>query len=93
MAHCPGGSPKGRTLLVDVPLILTISSQSGAMTGASSIYILIAYMFAVRTWQEGHSSREGGPIWRAVGLLLCAIWPILIALVGFEALRRRDNGK
>lgn len=79
--------------MVDVPLILTISSRSGAMTAASSIYLLIAYMFVVRTWQEGHSSREGGLLWRVIGLLLCAIWPILIALVGFEALRRRDHGK
>jgi hypothetical protein len=83
----------GRVPLVYAVLLPPISFQSGAIAAAGSVYVLVAYMFAVRTWQEGQSSKGGGPAWRMVGLLLSAIWPIIIALAGFEALRRRSHGK
>jgi hypothetical protein len=54
-------------------------------------YILVAIAFIIRTYWEGRSSKEGGPVWRVIGLLLCVIWPILIGLVGFEALRQRKD--
>ena len=58
---------------------------------AGFFYVLIACLSAGRTYEEGRTSKEGDPVWRAIGLLLCAAWPVLIVLVGIEVLRRRKH--
>jgi hypothetical protein len=55
------------------------------------LYVVVTYAFAMRTYEEARTSKEGARVWGAVGLLLCIVWPVLIAMVGFEALRRKDH--
>jgi hypothetical protein len=58
---------------------------------AGLFYVLIALAFIIRTYEEGRTSQEGGPFWRAMGLLLCLAWPGLVALAGFEVMRQRRH--
>lgn len=53
-------------------------------------YILITWAFVVRTYEEGRTSKEGSPAWSTIGLLLCMVWPVLLAVIGFEVFRRKD---
>ena len=77
--------------MVDEFSFPAISFQVGALAAAGSTYILVALNFAIRTYREGRRSAEGGLGWRAFGLLLCAVWPIVISLIGFELWRRRKS--
>jgi hypothetical protein len=35
-------------------------------------YILITWAFAVRTYKEGRTSKEGSPAWTTIGC--CCVW-------------------
>ena len=50
-------------------------------------YLLIALAFGLRTYAEGRTSKEGGPVWRAIGLLLCLVWPAVVLGVTIEVVR------
>jgi hypothetical protein len=50
-------------------------------------YLLVAAMFLLPTYVEGIRSKEGGPTLRAVGLLLCLIWPAVLLCVTVEVLK------
>jgi hypothetical protein len=50
-------------------------------------YLVIACGFALRTYEEGRTSKEGGPIRRVIGLLLSLVWPVMILCVGIEVVR------
>jgi hypothetical protein len=50
-------------------------------------YLMVAFGFALRTYAEGLISKEGGPVWRTIGLLLCVVWPAVILCVAIEVVR------
>ena len=58
-----------------------------------SLYFATAFFFALRTYAEGLTSKEGGPILRAIGLLLCLVWPAVVFCAAIEVarLKRRSN--
>ena len=59
------------------------------------LYALTAFVFAVRTYIEGYTSKEGGPVLRVVGLLLCSVWPAIVFCAAIEVIRstRRSHLK
>ena len=68
-----------------------IDNQLGTGSLLLASYLLVAFGLAMRTYDEGRSSHNGGPVWRVVGLLLCFGWPLLILLVAFEVLRGTER--
>jgi uncharacterized membrane protein YoaT (DUF817 family) len=44
------------------------------------VYACIAVLFAIATYIEGWSRRDGWDRDRIVGLLSCTVWPLLIAM-------------
>ena len=55
------------------------------------IYTLTAFVFAVRTYIEGYTSKEGGPVLRVVGLLLCSVWPAIVFCATIEVIRSKQR--
>jgi hypothetical protein len=54
-----------------------------------AVYTSIGLFFIVQTYVEGTKSKEGGPVLRVVGLLLCLVWPVILLGVLIEVLRAR----
>lgn len=53
------------------------------------LYLLIGTFFVAYTYLEGITSTEGGTFLRIVGLLVCLVWPAVLAAVVIEVLRSR----
>ncbi len=50
------------------------------------VYCLITLIFLTMTYLEGWHSGEGWDLPRVAGLLLCTVWPVMIALVVLDGL-------
>jgi hypothetical protein len=54
-----------------------------------AVYASIGLFFLAQTYVEGIKSKEGGPVLRVVGLLLCLVWPVILLGVAIEVLKAR----
>src|SRR5689334_4255441 len=54
-----------------------------------TLYAFVGIFFLIQTYVEGFTSKEGGPIHRIVGLLLCLVWPVILLGVTVEVLRAK----
>jgi hypothetical protein len=54
-----------------------------------AVYASIGLFFLAQTYVEGIKSKEGGPVLRVVGLLLCLVWPVILLGVAIDVLKAR----
>jgi hypothetical protein len=54
-----------------------------------AVYSSIGLFFLAQTYVEGIKSKEGGPVLRVVGLLLCLVWPVILLGVAIEVLKAK----
>jgi len=53
-----------------------------------AIYVLVVLLFCGATYLEGRSKGSGWNIYRALGLSLSLVWPVVIVAIVVFAMRR-----
>lgn len=62
-----------------------------AMAWLLSLYTLICLFFLDNTYREGEAAGGAWDGMRVLGLVLCLLWPLLVAHVIFSAYRDRQT--